>query len=123
MPTETDMICVTCPRGCALKVIHEGNNILEVNGATCKRGKDYALCELTDPRRMVASSVKVKNGIHSLVPVYTAQAFPKPLIRKLADHLRKIEIEAPVKINQIVVENILNTGIDILASRDLPARQ
>lgn len=123
MPTETDLICVTCPRGCALKVLHEGSKILNVTGATCKRGWDYALSELTDPRRMVASSVKVKNGIHPLVPVYTSQAFPKPLIRELADHLRKLEIEAPVKINQIVVENILNTGIDILASRDLPVRQ
>lgn len=121
MPTETNLICVTCPRGCALKVIHEGNNILEVTGATCKRGWDYALSELTDPRRMVASSVKVINGLHPLVPVYTAKAFPKPLILELADSLRKVEVKAPIKINQVIVENILGSGIDILASRDMPA--
>jgi CxxC motif-containing protein len=120
MPTEREIICVTCPKGCTLKVLHQGNQILDMVGAGCKRGKDYAFCELTDPRRMVASSVKVKNGRHPLVAVYTAKAFPKPLIPKLADALRKVEIEAPVTINQVVVENILDTGIDILASRDMP---
>lgn len=119
MPDESEIICVTCPKGCTLKVIHEGKNVIDVLNNGCKRGKEYAICELSDPRRMVASSVKVKNGKHPLLPVYTSSPFPKPLIFDLAKALRKIEIEAPVKINQVVAKNILGSGVDILASRDL----
>jgi CxxC motif-containing protein len=120
MAETSDIICVACPKGCALQVKHEGKDVIEVIGAGCKRGKDYAICELQDPRRMVASTVKVKGGLHPLVPVYTAKGFPKPLIPQLAQKLREIELSAPVKIDQVVLENALGTGIDIIASRDMP---
>lgn len=122
MVEESEIICVTCPKGCTLKILHEGNQLIDVLESGCKRGKEYAICELTDPRRMVASSVKVKNGLHPLVPVYTASAFPKPLISQLSIVLREIELTAPVYINQVVLSNAINTGIDILASRDLPLK-
>lgn len=122
MVEESEIICVTCPKGCTLKILHEGNQLIDVLESGCKRGKEYAICELTDPRRMVASSVKVKNGLHPLVPVYTASAFPKPLISQLSKVLREIELTAPVYINQVVLSNAINTGIDILASRDLPLK-
>lgn len=114
-----EIICVVCPKGCTLRVQHEGDRILSVEGG-CKRGEKYAASELVDPRRMVASTVRVKNGLHPLVPVYTRKAFPKPLIPQLAKTLRDVEIPAPVKINQVVMENALGTGIDIIASRDMP---
>lgn len=117
---ETDeIICVVCPKGCTLKVKHEGDEIIDVQGG-CKRGERYAASELLDPRRMVASTVKVKDGLHPLVPVYTRKAFPKPLIPQLAKKLRQVEMTAPVKINQVVLEDALGTGIDIIASRDMP---
>jgi CxxC motif-containing protein len=59
--------------------------------------------------------------LHPLVPVYTRKAFPKPLIPQLAKRLREIEVPAPVTINQVVLEDALGTGIDIIASRDMPA--
>lgn len=119
MEEISEIICVTCPKGCTLRVKHEGKKVLEVlNG--CKRGYEYAVCELNDPRRMVASTVKVKGGLHPLVPVYTRKAFPKPLIPQLARELRKIEVPAPVAINQVVLADALGTGIDIVASRDMP---
>ncbi len=119
MVEENEIICVVCPKGCTLRVKHEGDQILSVEGG-CKRGEKYAASELLDPRRMVASTVRVKNGVHPLVPVYTRKAFPKPLIPQLAKALRKVEVSAPVKINQVVLENALDTGIDIVASRDMP---
>ncbi|MCJ7696122.1 MAG: DUF1667 domain-containing protein [Anaerolineaceae bacterium] len=120
MVEESELICVTCPKGCTLKILHEGNQVIEILESGCKRGKEYAICELTDPRRMVASSVRVKKGLHPLVPVFTASAFPKPLIPQLAKELRQIELIAPVQINQVVLANALGSGIDILASRDMP---
>jgi len=119
MAEISEIICVTCPKGCTLQVKHEGDQVLEVLGG-CKRGKDYAIRELQDPRRMVASTVRVSNGLHPLVPVYTRHAFPKPLIPQLAQKLREVELNAPVEINQVVIQDALGTGIDIVASRDMP---
>jgi len=120
MAEINEIICVTCPKGCTLRVKHKSNEVLEVLDGGCKRGEDYAICELQDPRRMVVSTVKVKDGLHPLVPVYTCKSFSKPLISQLAQRLRDVEIQAPVKINQVVLENALGTGIDIIASRDMP---
>jgi len=120
MAETSDIICVACPKGCALQIKHEGKNVIEVIGAGCRRGKEYAICELQDPRRMVASTVKVEGGLHPLVPVYTREGFPKPLIPQLAQKLREVEVPAPVKINQVVLQNALGTGIDVIASRDMP---
>jgi CxxC motif-containing protein len=120
MAETSDIICVACPKGCALQIKHEGKDVIEVIGAGCRRGKEYAICELQDPRRMVASTVKVEGGLHPLVPVYTREGFPKPLIPQLAQILREVEVPAPVKINQVVLQNALGTGIDVIASRDMP---
>lgn len=120
MPQTTKLICITCPMGCTLQVTHEGKTVLSVTGEGCKRGIEYAERELSDPRRMVATTVRVRGGLHPLVPVYTASPFPKPLIFDLLAELRKIELEAPVKEGQVVLANALGTGIDVVASRDMP---
>ena len=117
----TKIICITCPMGCGLEVTHEGKTITKVDGNSCKKGPEYAEAELTDPRRMVTSTVKVRGGVHPLLPVYTAAPIPKPLIFDLVKVLRQVELQAPVKIGDVVVQNALGTGVDILASRDLPA--
>jgi CxxC motif-containing protein len=120
MPITEKMICITCPMGCSIEVTREGQTLLSVDGNTCKRGEEYVRRELNDPRRMVATTVKVKDGIHPLVPVYTASAFPKPRIFDLLDKLRQVELEAPVEMGQVVLPNALDTGIDILTSREMP---
>ncbi|MBN1878067.1 MAG: DUF1667 domain-containing protein [Anaerolineae bacterium] len=114
------MICITCPMGCTIQVTHEGDTLLHVDGNTCKRGQDYVQRELTDPRRMVATTVKVKEGLHPLVPVYTTAPFPKPRIFELLTEVRKLEIEAPVTKGQVILNNALGTGINIVASREMP---
>lgn len=117
--TIEKIICVTCPKGCTLEVNREGQTVLAVNGG-CKRGHDYARQELVDPRRKVASSVRIRGAIHPLLPVYTSAAFPKPKIHELLALLRRVEVTAPVKTGQVILENVLGSGIDILASREMP---
>jgi len=113
-----EIICVACPKGCRLEVQREGSELL-VSNAGCKRGKEYAVSEINDPRRMVASTVRVENGLHPLVPVYTDAPFPKGEIMNLLQKIRSVEIQAPVESGQIVIENALGTGINVIASRDL----
>jgi len=121
MPETEKIICITCPMGCNLTVTREGATVLHVDGNACKRGLKFAEAELTDPRRMVATTVHVKGGIHPLVPVYTKEPFPKPRIFELLREIRQLNIEAPVTMDQVVLENALGEGIDIIASRDMPA--
>lgn len=117
MPTITEkVICVTCPKGCTLEVTKDGETVVSIlNG--CKRGHEYAKQELTDPRRMVASSVRIQGSVHPLLPVYTSAPFPKPRIPELLKALREVEISAPVSLEQPILENVLGTGINVLASR------
>jgi CxxC motif-containing protein len=117
----TKLICITCPKGCTLQVDREGKTVIEVSGAGCKRGPHYVKAELTDPRRMVATTVKVKGGLHPLIPVYTSAPFPKPKIFDLLAELRQLEVEAPVTGGQVVLENALGTGINVITSRGMHA--
>ena len=121
MVDHQKLICVNCPMGCTLDVTIEGKTVVDVSGNTCKRGAEYAQAEISDPRRMVASTVKVRGGIHPLVPIYTATPFPKPRIFELLAQLREVELKAPVETGQIVLRDALGIGINVLASRDLPA--
>jgi CxxC motif-containing protein len=112
------ILCITCPKGCTLEVSREGETIVSIKPG-CKRGHEYARRELVDPRRMVASTVKVRDGFHPLLPVYTSAPFPKGQIRDLLAALRAIEVSAPVSMGAVVAENILGSGVDIIASRDM----
>ena len=118
MTDKTKILCVTCPKGCTLEVTHEGKTVVEVKPG-CKRGHQYAARELVDPRRMVATTIRVKAAVHPLLPVYTSAPFPKARIQELREVLRSMEVQAPVKMGQVLVANILDTGVDIIASRDL----
>ncbi|HEX7393738.1 MAG TPA: DUF1667 domain-containing protein [Anaerolineaceae bacterium] len=119
MPTvEEKLICVTCPKGCTLEVSRDGQTVIKVENG-CKRGRVYAQQELTDPRRMVASSVRITGGLHPLLPVYTSAPFPKPRIRELLILLRQVEVHAPVKLDDAIIVNALGTGISIRASREI----
>jgi CxxC motif-containing protein len=118
MTNKTSLLCITCPKGCTLEVTSEGEDIVSIKPG-CKRGHDYAHREMVDPRRMVATTVRVKGGIHPLLPVYTSAPFPKNRINDLLVELRKVEMTAPVKMEEIIIENILGYEINIIASRDL----
>jgi CxxC motif-containing protein len=119
MDEITRLICITCPKGCTLEVQRDGDTVLKVEQG-CKRGHEYARRELVDPRRTISSTVKISGSRHPLLPVYTAEAFPKPRIPELMAALRQLAVKAPIRMNQVVLPDALGTGINILASRDMP---
>jgi CxxC motif-containing protein len=123
MPEQVKVICITCPKGCTLDVTRDGKTILNVEGAGCKRGAEYVEAETNDPRRMVATTVRVSGSLHPLLPVYTAKPFPKPRIKELLSEIRGIELKAPVKMGDVVLKDALGTGVDVIASRDMLIRK
>jgi len=118
----TKLICITCPVGCELTVTHEGKKVLKVEGNQCKLGIEYAKQEISEPRRMIITTVRVKGGFHPLVPVRSVEPVPKEKIFPILKELRKVELEAPVEMHQVVLGNALGTGVDVVTSRSLPAR-
>ncbi len=122
MKRKIELICVTCPMGCPLQVTVEDGQVIAVEGQGCKRGLAYAQDEITDPRRVVTTTVRVRGGLHPLLPVYTARPFPKHNIFALLQELRQITVAAPVQAGQVILADALGTGIDVLASRDMPRR-
>ncbi len=119
---QKNIICVACPMGCGVTVeIAENGDILSVTGNTCKRGDAYARAECTNPVRSLATTVKVDGGIHNVVPCKSAGSLPKDKIMECMEIINKAEAKAPVALGDILVENILNTGINIVATNHCPA--
>ena len=120
MIKEMPMTCIVCPQGCKLTLrINEDTNEIEVFNNRCNRGLEYAKKELTNPTRYLTATVGIKNGLHSRLPVKSSTEIPKQLNFEMMKLINKIEVVAPVKLGQIIIENILNTGINIIATRDM----
>ena len=112
-----ELVCVSCPLGCGLKVeLDDGGNVINVEGNTCPRGKKYAFDECTNPLRMVTSTVKVNNGEHPVVPCKTSKPVPKGLMFEIMTEINKVTVEAPVRMGEIIIENVCGTGADIIAT-------
>ncbi|MGL4393374.1 MAG: DUF1667 domain-containing protein [Fusobacteriaceae bacterium] len=111
------LICIVCPVGCHLEVDEQNN--YAVTGNTCPKGEIYGREELTAPKRMVTSTVKIKNSLHERVPVKTSVAIPKEKVFECMKLLNDIEISSPVKIGDKVLENIFGLGTDIIITRNM----
>ncbi len=110
-----ELICIVCPRGCRLKV-DDNNN---VTGNRCVRGIKYALNELTNPTRMVTSTVKINSEITKCLPVITSSEVPKDKMFDVIKALSCIELTPPVYVKDVIIKNVLNLGVDIVATRTL----
>ena len=116
-----ELICIGCPLGCNLTVEMDGGQVVSVSGNTCKRGDDYARKELTDPRRIVTSTVPVSGGNLPVVSVKTASDIPKGKIRECLCALKGVALTAPVQIGDVIVENVADTGVDVVATKYISA--
>jgi len=116
-----EFICVTCPVGCTIEAVIEGEELIAIKGNACRRGLAFVQEEITNPRRMLTTTVQVSGGTLPLVPVHSSEPLPKSLLRQAAAALRGIRVAAPVDSGQVIVADILGTGVDMLASRPVPA--
>lgn len=100
---KRNLTCIGCPMGCALLVEMDGKEIISVTGNTCKKGAEYAVKEVTDPTRIVTTTMRVKNGSMPVVSVKTAQDIPKGKIFDCVETLRDVCVEAPVQIGDVIL--------------------
>ncbi len=119
---KVQLICIGCPLGCPLEAEVDGKEVLSVSGNTCKNGEKYARKELTDPTRIVTSTVKVRGGVLDVVSVKTEVDIPKDKIFACVKALKDICVEAPVDVGDVILENAADTGVRILATKQVPKK-
>lgn len=107
--------------GCQLVVEIENNQVIQVSGNICKRGITYAEKEISNPTRIVTSTVKVIGGSKPRVSVKTKEDIPKGKIYECVDALSKVEVQAPIRIGDVILENVADTGVDIVATMNVDA--
>ncbi len=112
-----ELICIVCPKGCHLTVDEE--NGYAVSGNNCPRGEEYGKNEVIAPKRTITSTVKVSGGLYPRLPVKTDKPIPKELIFDAMKLLDEVELTAPVKVGDVVIENVLGTGASFIATRNM----
>jgi CxxC motif-containing protein len=117
---KVTMTCIVCPFGCQAELTVRGKQVLDVKGCNCERGMTYVVEEYSAPRRVLTTTVRVMGGVVSMLPVRTAKPIPKELVRIAVAALREVEVEAPVRIGDVIVGNLLGTGIEVISSRSVP---
>lgn len=120
---KTELVCIRCPMGCMLTVTGSEDTGLTVTGNTCARGEEYARKELTSPTRTVTTTVRVRNGRHQTVSVKTKTDIPKGRVMDCMAALRDVEMEAPVRIGELILKNAADTGVDVVATKDVKRKE
>ena len=111
--------CIVCPIGCKIQVKTDGKQFEVCDGHKCKRGIEYARSEALDPRRMLTTSILVKEGEWPLVSVKSSKTVPKNKIFDVLKEIKKSSINAPVNLGQIIINNVAGTKINIIATKSI----
>ena len=119
--TETrSLVCVGCPIGCPLELDHRGREIIEVQGYECDRGAKYARQEFTDPRRELATTVRITGARWARLPVKTTGAVPRERVMEAALAIHEVIVTAPVSLGDVLRENLLGEpGVHVVATRSM----
>ena len=113
-----ELICIGCPMGCSLRAEIKESQVISVTGNTCRHGEEYAKKEVTNPTRIVTSSVKVEGGKLGVVSEKTREDIPKEKIFAVIKELKDVRVQAPVSIGDVIIKNVAGTGVDVVATRN-----
>lgn len=111
-----ELTCINCPLGCLLTVELDGDEIKNISGYTCPRGKNYAEKEVVNPMRIVTSTVKVEGGKRERVSCKTAHDIPKSKIDDVMREINAAVAQAPVVIGEVLIRDVAGTGVDVVAT-------
>lgn len=116
---QRELTCIGCPKGCLITVTMDRNEISEITGHTCRMGEDYARKEILAPSRIVTSLIRVHGGELPVVSVKTKGDIPKDKIFDVVSELKKITLEAPVALGEVLIADVCGTGVDIVATKQV----
>jgi CxxC motif-containing protein len=113
-------VCVVCPIGCEIDVVHDGKKIISMEGNKCEKSEEFVSQELIEPMRILTTTVRIQGARWAVIPVRSDKAVPKRLFPRIMRQLRRIKLQAPVNMLDVVVRDILDTGANIIATRTMP---
>ena len=116
---EKQIICTVCPRGCHMTVKGNGNEIESVENYSCPRGLEYAKSEFTAPVRILTTLVKIYGKENELLPVRSSKPILQSKIFDCMQVIKTATATAPVKRYDVIIKNICDTGVDIVATKDV----
>ncbi len=115
---KKEFTCICCPLGCQITVTEENGQLI-ITGNNCPKGEKYVKDEMTNPTRMVTSMVQVDGGEIPVVSVKTKEAIPKEKIQDCIEALKGVTVNAPVKIGDVILEDVADTGISVIATKNV----
>jgi len=118
MREAKNLICITCPKGCEARVWAEEGS-LKVRGKICKKGKSYLKQEFQEPKRTLTTTVLTQDSRLKRFPVRTSGPIPKKDLFRAMDYLSSVKVRPPVKASDVIVRDLLQTGVDVIACDDL----
>ena len=108
--------CIMCPQG--YEITAEGSEApYSVTGNKCKRGHEYVEQELVNPMRNIATSILVEGGEMPLASVRLSAPIPKAKIFDVMNEIRKVKRTAPVHEGEVVIENVLGLGSNVIVTK------
>ena len=113
-------VCVVCPIGCEIDVVHDGSKIISMEGNKCEKSEEFVSQELIEPMRILTTTVRIQGSRWPVIPVRTDKSVPKRLFPRIVRQLRRINLQAPVNILDVVMSDVLHTGASIIATRTMP---
>ncbi|NWG03810.1 MAG: DUF1667 domain-containing protein [Syntrophaceae bacterium] len=117
---EEKIVCIGCPLGCetTLKMDDQGE-VVKITGTKCKEGRKYVLEEHRSPVRVFTATVLTQNSVRPLLPVRTNRPLLKTQLKEAAKVLSKVKVQPPLRMGQIILPNLMNIGVDVVATDDL----
>jgi len=116
-PIIDRLTCVLCPVGCELEVSRDGSSDVQVTGNQCDKGIPFAVEEVLHPKRNLATSVPVRGTAATMVSVRLSGPVPREMIFPILAEVAKLRPEAPVRRGQVLIADVLGTGVDVIATR------
>jgi len=120
MAESKQFVCIGCPMGCPLQLVHEGGEIREVTGHECNRGAKYARQEFTEPRRSLSTTVAISGARWDRLPVKVAGSVHKGRVMEAVRLIHTLRVAAPVRCGQVLLKDLLGEkGLDVVATRSM----
>jgi len=115
------LVCITCPRGCTVDIEKVGDE-WTVSGNSCNKGREFAINEMTQPMRTICSTVKTTNSDAPVLPCRVSADIPKDKIFDVMKEINKVVVDKPIKRGDVIIENVLGLGVDVISTSDLLAQ-
>lgn len=116
---KRELTCIVCPQGCTIEAVVEGAELLEVCGNKCRRGEEYVREELFHPVRTLTTTVRVRGGIHPLVPAKSVQPVPREKLMQAMAEVCALVVDAPVRAGEVLLADLAGTGVGLVAGRGI----